>query len=85
MCDERGFSKHSVESKFVKLLEELGEFAQAAAKKAGLSVSKERKAEIAAEAADVFIVFLGLCDKLDIDLEAAFRDKEEKNKKRVWK
>lgn len=85
MCRERGFDKHSVEQKLVKLMEELGELAQAASKRAGLSVSKHRDREIATEAADLFIVFLGLCDKLGVDLEQAVRSKEEKNKLRTWK
>lgn len=85
MCVERGFSEHSVEQKFVKLLEELGELAQVSAKKAGLSVSKERQASIAEEAADVLIVFMDLCNKLNVELENALRTKETKNKQRVWK
>lgn len=84
MCVERGFSEHSVEQKFVKLLEELGELAQAAAKQAGLSVSKDRQSKVAEEAADVFIVFADLCNKLGVELERAVQDKEVKNKARSW-
>lgn len=85
MCIERGFTNHSIEQKFVKLLEELGELAQVSAKKAGLSVSKERQASIAEEAADVLIVFMDLCNKLNVELETALRAKETKNKTRTWK
>lgn len=84
MCRERGFSEHSVEQKFVKLLEELGELAQASAKAAGLSVSKDRRDKIAEEAADVFIVFMDLCNKLDVELEQAVQAKERKNQTRTW-
>lgn len=84
MCQERGFDKHSVEQKFVKLLEELGELAQAATKTAGLSHSKDRTHKTAEEAADVFLIFMDLCRKLDVDLEQAIHDKEEQNKKRTW-
>jgi NTP pyrophosphatase (non-canonical NTP hydrolase) len=42
-------------------------------------------AELSHEAADVLIVLLGICNMLDVDLEQAFRDKEELNKKRTWK
>lgn len=84
-CIERGFASHSAEQKFVKLLEELGELAQISAKKVGLSTSKQRnQTTIAAEAADVFIVFLDLCNKLGIDLDQAFRAKEQVNQKRKW-
>ena len=84
MCVERGFSEHSVEQKFVKLLEELGELAQASAKKAKLSVSQDRSDKVAEEAADVFIVFTDLCNKLGIDLETAIQVKEVTNKSRTW-
>lgn len=84
MCIERGFSEHSVEQKFVKLVEELGEFAQASAKSAKLSVSQDRSNKVAEEAADVFIVFSDLCNKLNIDLESAIQAKEAKNKSRTW-
>jgi len=40
---------------------------------------------MAEEAADVLIILLGICNMLDIDLEKAFREKEEINKKRLWK
>ena len=36
------------------------------------------------EAADVFIYLLDICNHFGIDLEKAFRDKEEINKKRTW-
>jgi NTP pyrophosphatase (non-canonical NTP hydrolase) len=35
------------------------------------SLSPDKKAQVAAEAADVFLYLLQLCDKLDIDLMAA--------------
>lgn len=35
--------------------------------------------------ADVFIYLLDICNHFDVNLEKAFRDKEEINKKRVWK
>ncbi len=83
---ERGFRDDKVELRFLLLLEECGEFAKSVRKIAGLGFAKDTsKKEISEEAADVFIILLGICNMLDIDLEEAFRDKEEKNKKRVWK
>ena len=38
-----------------------------------------QRAEIAAEAADVFLYLLQLCDQLDIDLVAAAKDKMLRN------
>jgi len=45
--------------------------------------SKEYSVE--QEAADVFIYLLDICNQLGVNLEKAFREKEEINKKRVWK
>lgn len=85
MVVERGFN-NSVEQRFMLLIEEVGELAKASRKHAGMGYANDvRDQDVDAEAADVFIVFLHLCNLLNIDLEQAFRDKEEKNKKRVWK
>lgn len=84
MVAERGF-KDDVQNKFMMLIEEVGEFAKASRKSAGMMLASDaRKQDIAGEAADVFIVFLGLCNLLNIDLEQAFRAKEQKNKQRIW-
>lgn len=83
---ERGFDKDSVEQRFMLLLEEVGELAKAARGRAGMPFADDTKTkEMADEAGDVLIVLLGICNLLEIDLEKAFRDKEEINKKRVWK
>lgn len=85
MVAERGF-KDDVQNKFMMLIEEVGEFAKASRKSAGMKLASDAsKQDAASEAADVLIVLLGLCNLLGIDLEKAFRDKEELNKTRVWK
>jgi NTP pyrophosphatase (non-canonical NTP hydrolase) len=87
MVRERGFSDKSedIPKRFMLLLEESGEFARAARKFAGIKFSVDtHTAELADEAADVFIILLGLCNMLGVDLEQAFRDKEAKNKQRLW-
>jgi NTP pyrophosphatase (non-canonical NTP hydrolase) len=82
---ERGFSD-DVPQRFMLLFEECGEFAKAARKAVGLKFAADTQTtELAEEAADVFIILLGLCNQLGIDLEQAFRAKEEKNKQREWK
>lgn len=48
----------------------------------GLAASK---AAVAAEIVDVFNYLLALANRLDIDLETAFRDKNERNQRRSWK
>lgn len=83
---ERGFQNDSIEQRFMLLLEEAGEFAKAARSQAGMKFADDTKRkELAHEAGDILIVLLGLCNLLDIDLEQAFRQKEEINKQRTWK
>jgi NTP pyrophosphatase (non-canonical NTP hydrolase) len=85
MVLERGFTDN-IAQRFMLLLEETGEFAKAARKRAGLKFAEDTHvADLENEAADVFIILLGLCNLLDIDLEKAFRAKEERNKQRTWK
>ncbi|HEY5805795.1 MAG TPA: MazG nucleotide pyrophosphohydrolase domain-containing protein [Candidatus Saccharimonadales bacterium] len=85
MVTERGFDGETVAQRFMLLLEETGEFAKAARKAEGMKFAADTETkEVAHEAADVFIILLGLCNMLNIDLEQAFREKEEHNKKRIW-
>lgn len=84
MVAERGFNEN-LPNKFMMLFEEVGEFAKASRKSAGMTLADNApKQDVAAEAADVLIVLLALCNILNIDLEQAFRDKEAHNKKRTW-
>jgi len=83
---QRGFERDSVEQRFMLLLEEVGEFAKAARGHAGMKFAEDTKTkELEHEAGDVLNVLLGICNLLDIDLEQAYRDKEELNKQRTWK
>lgn len=85
MMHERGFD-NTVEQRFMMLFEECGELAKAARTQAGMKLAADtHTADAEEEAADVLIIFLGICNLLDIDLEKAFRVKEERNKKRTWK
>lgn len=85
----RGFDDEAVAQKFMLLLEEMGEFAHAARKRADIKVDeakwKDNEENLHDEAADVLMYLLDVCNKLDIDLTHAFLTKEEKNKKRTWK
>lgn len=66
-------------------LEECGELAKATRKIEKIHSDKNSEQfKVASEAADVFMYLLDICNKLGIDLEQAFREKEEVNKKRVW-
>lgn len=86
MVIERGFDKGTVPETFMLFLEECGEFAKAARKYQKMRLDeKSEKFIVAEEAADVFIYLLDICNHLNVDLEDAFRKKEEKNKLRIWK
>lgn len=85
MFRERGFDEDSIEKRFLFLMEECGELAKAARKHANFRLAEDSQTkETAEEAADVLIILLAICNELGIDLEQAFREKEERNKHRTW-
>lgn len=82
---ERGYDKETIAEVFMLLLEEAGEFAKATRRHTGMKTgAHSKKHELAEEAADVFWLLIDLCNRLEIDLETAFRDKEAINKTRQW-
>jgi NTP pyrophosphatase (non-canonical NTP hydrolase) len=88
MVAERGFhdTPEKIPHRFMLLIEEIGEFAKASRKSAGMRLADDAdKQHVEHEAADILIIFLGLCNMMNIDLEQAFRDKEEINKTRTWR
>lgn len=85
MVKNRGFDKETVPEIFMLFLEECGEMAKAARKTQNIKSDKNSKDyHLNHEIADVFIYLLDICNQYNIDLEQAFREKEEINKKRVW-
>ncbi len=84
----RGFANQEIEKTMLLLLEEVGELAKSIRKNAtNMSIDKNKINHydtIESEAADVFIVLISVCNKLDIDLYKALKDKEEENIKRTW-
>ncbi len=82
---ERGFDKETVPEVFTLLVEEVGELAKAIRKKNGQKIDVSRRQhDVEEEAADVFWLLLDLCNRLDINLEEAFAQKEAKNAARTW-
>lgn len=85
----RGFSEQKVQDKMLLLLEETGELAKAIRKtipEASVDYEKiENYTDIEEEVADVFIVLVSICNRLNINLYDAIIKKEEKNIKRQWK
>lgn len=82
---ERGFDKETPSEVFTVLVEEVGELAKAMRKAGGQKIDPNSEHhDIEEEVADVLFMLVDLCNRLGIDLEAAFRAKEEKNLKRIW-
>lgn len=84
---ERGFSNQSAIQKGLLLGEEVGELFKAIRKHdTNLRVDENSQShDIAEELADIMIYLCAIANRYNIDLEQAFREKEEKNKTRVWK
>ena len=84
----RGFSEQEIEKTMLLLLEEVGELAKSIRKNAtSMSIDKNKLNHydtIESEVADVFIVLNSVCNKLNIDLYKALKDKEQENIKREW-
>lgn len=84
---ERGFTKHTALEQCLLLMEEMGELAKCVRKSSttmGTDTNKHYDFNAAGEFADILIVMCAVANRLGVDLERAFRDKEEENKQRVW-
>jgi NTP pyrophosphatase (non-canonical NTP hydrolase) len=86
VCKERGWVKDTYSEKFLLFSEEVGELAKAMRKTAGLykEQAKPKNFELEEEFADVFSYLLDLANYFQIDLEKAFREKEQVNEGRTW-
>jgi len=83
--NDRGFSEQTVLQKCLMLGEEVGELFKAIRKQQNIKIDSNSKfGSIDEELADIVIFVCSIANKYGIDLEKAFRDKEEINKKRVW-
>lgn len=86
VCKERGWTKDTYAEKFLLFSEEVGELAKAMRKATGLyqEKAKQKHIELAEEFADVLSYLLDLANYFSVDLEQAFREKEQINQNRVW-
>jgi NTP pyrophosphatase (non-canonical NTP hydrolase) len=86
VCQERGWTKDSHAEKFLLFTEEVGELAKAMRQFAGLYDEKAsaKKLALGEEFADVLSYLLDLANAFQVDLESAFRAKEQVNQTRVW-
>ena len=81
----RGFSQQTVIEKSLLLGEEVGELFKAIRKAQGLNIDQKSKvAAVEDELADILIYLCAIANRCSIDLETAFRQKEEINKQRQW-
>lgn len=84
--DERGFADQDILAKCLLLGEEMGELFKAIRKTQKIAIDPTSKVnDVRDELADVFIYLCSIANRYEIDLEAAFLAKEEKNKQRTWK
>ena len=87
ICAERGWDKTSDLETFLLFSEEIGELAKAIRNRrklyqeSGKNISDNQLED---EFADVFSYLLELANRFEIDLEAAYRRKEKKNRDRNW-
>jgi NTP pyrophosphatase (non-canonical NTP hydrolase) len=83
---ERGFEKQDVLQKSLLLGEEIGELFKAIRKMEAISIDKQNSkiTTVEEELADILIYVCSIANRYNIDLEKAFREKEEINKTRVW-
>lgn len=81
----RGFDKNTIAEEMLLFAEEFGELAKVVRKSSGMHIDVTSVQSTADdELADVFNYLLSIANMLGVDLEQAFRQKEEKNKKRTW-
>jgi NTP pyrophosphatase (non-canonical NTP hydrolase) len=87
LCKERGWDKSTDLETFLLFTEEVGELAKAIRNRRKLYVEEGKKAkhnELEYEMADVLGYLLELANQMGVDLNEAFRQKEEANAKRNW-
>ena len=82
---ERGFEKDTILQKCLLLGEEVGELFKAIRKAEKIGIDNNSQVfSIKEELADILIYVCAIASRCNIDLEQAFRTKEEINKKRTW-
>jgi NTP pyrophosphatase (non-canonical NTP hydrolase) len=86
ICQERGWTKDTYAEKFLLFTEEVGELAKAIRKNQGLyqEEARQKRFELEEEFADVLSYLLDLANSFHVDLETAFREKEQLNSTRTW-
>jgi NTP pyrophosphatase (non-canonical NTP hydrolase) len=82
---QRGFDDQTAIEKCLLLGEEMGELFKAIRKTVKLKTDiNANVSSVKEEIADILIYLCAISNRFDIDIEQAFREKEEINKKREW-
>lgn len=85
MEQERGFAGQDVLQKCLLLGEEVGELFKAIRKRQQMSIDPLSKvSQVEDELADLLVMMCAVANRMGVDLEQAFRAKEEVNKRRSW-
>lgn len=86
VCRQRGWDQASDLEVFLLFSEEVGELAKAIRRRRSLFNQNHLASEdnVAEELADVFSYLLDLSQRLGVDLEKAYRAKEDVNRAREW-
>ena len=83
---QRGFADQNVIEKCLLLGEEIGELFRSVRKASKLKMDINANiGSVSEEIADILIYLCSIANRFGIDMEQAFRDKEEINKNRIWK
>ena len=83
---ERGFADQTAIEKCLLMGEEMGELFKAVRKSVSLKTDVNSTiGSVKEELADLLIYVCAIANRFEIDMEQAFREKEEINKHRVWK
>lgn len=84
----RGFTEQPIQDTMLLLTEEVGELAKAIRKQSTdmrIDANKSQNYDtIQSEVADVFYVLCSICNKVNVDLFQAIKEKEKENVKRTW-
>ncbi len=87
VCAARGWDQSSDTEIFLYFTEEVGELAKAIRKRKNWYAEAgkpEKPDNLEEEFADVLSYLLDLANRMGVDVEKAFREKEEKNRERTW-
>jgi len=86
MEEERGFTETTVLQNSLQLGEEIGELFKAIRKTEKMKIDSNSKFTVVdEELADIIMFLCSIANRYNIDLETAFRNKEERNMIREWK